>query len=196
MRYRNLAFLLIGLIFISCGQRKTETDSATDDKAQLSELVINALKWHDKNSAYDGFEPVYNSEGLAVGMDLDILEKELDRFTESNLFDKEFIDNYSKIVRTIDKQIKSKELVFTDEDMPPYGGADPWCNCQDIPYENPWDDIIFDFLSLDSEKATFKWTWGDPTWDEYFTYLVEAKKTNETWKITYLEGFDFKLMTE
>jgi hypothetical protein len=196
MRYINLTILLIGLICFTYGQTWTKTDSAIDDKTQIKNLVIQVLKWHDKNGTFNGFEPIFNpNDSLAIGMDLNVLQKELDKFANTNLFDKEFIENYDKIVKTIDKKIKNKEIELWDGDMPPYAGADPWCNCQDIPYDNPWDKIDVKFISIDKDNAVLTWTWGDSDWSKDFEYKVKAKKTEGTWKISYLQGFDFNVMT-
>jgi len=196
MRYINLTILLIGLICFTYGQTWTKTDSAIDDKTQIKNLVIQVLKWHDKNGTFNGFEPIFNpNDSLAIGMDLNVLQKELDKFANTNLFDKEFIENYDKIVKTIDKKIKNKEIELWDGDMPPYAGADPWCNCQDIPYDNPWDKIDVKFISIDKDNAVLTWTWGDSDWSKDFEYKVKAKKTEGIWKISYLQGFDFNVMT-
>ncbi len=196
MRYINLTILLIGLICFTYGQTWTKTDSAIDDKTQIKNLVIQVLKWHDKNGTFNGFEPIFNpNDSLAIGMDLNVLQKELDKFASTNLFDKEFIENYDKIVKTIDKKIKNKEIELWDGDMPPYAGADPWCNCQDIPYDNPWDKIDVKFISIDKDNAVLTWTWGDSDWSKDFEYKVKAKKTEGIWKISYLQGFDFNVMT-
>jgi len=183
------------LIFISCNQTRTKTDSAIDDKTQIKNLVIQVLKWHDKDKSSDELKPIFNpNDSLAIGMDLQALSNELDKFTKSNLFDKEFIDNYSKIVKAIDKKIKTKEIIFKDGDMPPYAGADSWCNCQDIPYDNPWDKIDVKFINLDKENAVLTWTWGNSEWSKDFNYKVSAKKFRGTWKISYLQGFDYNVM--
>jgi hypothetical protein len=88
------------------------------------------------------------------------------------------------------KKIKSKEIQWLEGDMPPYAGADPWCNCQDIPYDDPWDKIEIKFQSIDKENATLTWTWGNSDWSKDFNYKVKAKKTDGVWKISYLQGFD------
>lgn len=196
MRYINLTIMLIGLICFTYGQTWTKTDSAIDDKTQIKNLVIQVLKWRDKNGTFNGFEPIFNpNDSLAIGMDLNVLQKELDKFANTNLFDKEFIENYDKIVKTIDKKIINKKIELWDGDMPPYAGADPWCNCQDIPYDNPWDKIDVKFISIDKDNAVLTWTWGDSDWSKDFEYKVKAKKTEGTWKISYLQGFDFNVMT-
>lgn len=101
-----MIILLITLIGFSCGQTGTKAETATDDKTQIKNLVIQVLKWHDKNGVLNGFEPIFNpNDSLAIGMDLKVLQNELDNFTKTKLFDKEFVENYSKIVKTIDKKI-------------------------------------------------------------------------------------------
>lgn len=196
MRYINLTIFLIVLICSSCGQTANKANSIINDKTQIKDLLIQVLKWHDKNGTYTGFEPIFNpKDSLAIGMDLKVLQSELDNLTKTNQFDKEFVDNYSLIVKTIDKKIKNKEIVFMQGDLPPFAGADPWCNCQDIPYDNPWDKIDIKFISIDKDNADLTWTWGESDWSKDFNYKVRAKKANGIWRISYLQGFDLKVMT-
>jgi hypothetical protein len=196
MRYINLTIFLIVLICSSCGQTVNKANFIIDDRTQIKDLLIQVLKWHDKNGTYTGFEPIFNpKDSLAIGMDLKVLQNELDNLTKTNQFDKEFLDNYSLIVKTIDKKIKNKEIVFMLGDLPPFAGADPWCNCQDIPYDNPWDKIDIKFISIDKDNADLTWTWGESDWSKDFSYKVRAKKANGIWRISYLQGFDLKVMT-
>lgn len=194
-----LITLLLGLFLFGCGQTgsknsSSQSDTIVDsngDKEQIGNLVKQVLKWHEKNGVLAGFEPIFiPNDSLVQGMDLTILKPELKKLTESKLFDKEFVDNYESIVLKIDKKIKSKEIQWLEGDMPPYAGADPWCNCQDIPYDDPWDKIEIKFQSIDKENATLTWTWGNSDWSKDFNYKVKAKKTDGVWKISYLQGFD------
>ena len=195
-----LIILLLGISLLGYGQRgskntqaKADTISDTNnDKAQIEKLVKQVLKWHDINGIYTGFETNYNpKDSMAIGMNLDTLKNELNELRKSDLFDKEFIDNYNKIVLKIDEKIKkSKDYAWQNGDMPSFAGADPWCDCQNIPYENPWDKIVFKFLSIDKENADLTWTWGNSIWSKDFNYRVKAKKTNGKWRISYLQGFD------
>jgi|LSQX01.1.fsa_nt_gb hypothetical protein len=194
-----LITLLLGLFLFGCGQAgsknsSSQSDTIVDsngDKEQIGNLVKQVLKWHEKNGVLAGFEPIFiPNDSLVQGMDLTILKPELKKLTESKLFDKEFVDNYESIVLKIDKKIKSKEIQWLEGDMPPYAGADPWCNCQDIPYDDPWDKIEIKFQSIDKENATLTWTWGNSDWSKDFNYKVKAKKTDGVWKISYLQGFD------
>ncbi len=194
-----LIILLLGLCLLGCGQsgnknNSSQSDTVVDsgrDKKQIENLVKQVLKWHEENGVIPGFEPIFHPEdSLAIGMDLDKLKPVLKRFTDSKLFDKEFVDNYESIVLKIDKQFKSKEIQWFNGDMPPYAGANPWCNCQDVPYNNPWDKIEITFQSIDKEAATLTWTWGNSDLSKGFNYKVKAKKTDGIWKVSYLEGFD------
>lgn len=194
-----LITLLLGLFLLGCRQAGTKNSSSQSDaivdsngdKEQIGNLVKQVLKWHEKNGVLAGFEPIFEpNDSLVKGMNLTVLKPELKKLTESKLFDKEFVDNYENVVLTIDKKIKSKETQWIEGDMPPYAGADPWCNCQDIPYDNPWDKIEITFQNLDKDNATLTWTWGNSDWSKDFNYKVKAKKTDGTWKISYLQGFD------
>ncbi len=197
MKLRSLAILCIGVICFSCKQTSTKVDTIENDKEQIKTVMIQALKWHDTNGPFAGFEPIFRSgEKNAVGMDLKQLETALDKFEKTNYFDKEFIDNYRKIVEKIDEQIKAKKLIFAEDEIPPYGGADLWCNCQDLPVDHSWDKIVFDFVSVEKDRADFSWTWGNPEWSKGFIYKVMAKKVDGTWKISYMEGFDYNEMTK
>jgi len=197
MKITRLTILLFVVISSSCGLSAGKSNTSNDDKAEVRDLVIQVLKWHERNGVFNGFVPIFNAnDSLAIGMDLKVLQDALDNFAESKLFDKEFINNYSNIVTSIDKKIKNREIVFMDGDMPPYAGANPWCNCQDYPYANPWDKIDVKFVNIDNDDAVLTWTWGDSDWSKYFKYKVKAKKIKGAWKISYLEGFDFDEMTK
>jgi hypothetical protein len=199
---KHSAFLithLLGLFLLGCGQAGSKNNSSqsdtvvnsNNDKEQIGYLIKQVLKWHEKNGVFAGFDPVFNpKDSSAIGMDLDKLKPVLKKLTNSKLFDKEFVDNYENIVLKIDKQIKNKEIQFLAGDIPPYAGGDPWCNCQDMPYDNPWDKIEIKFQSIDKDNATLTWTWGNSGWSKDFNYKVKTKKTDGAWKISYLQGFD------
>jgi len=197
--YTLFIAILLGLFILSCSQAgnknsSTKSDTITninDDKEQIVNLVKQVLKWHENNGTFTGFDPMFNpKDSVVIGMNLNTLKEELNKFTKSNLFDNEFIDNYKNIFLKIDKKIKSKEIQWHDGDMPPYGSVDPWCSCQDYPYDNPWDKIEINFTNLDKESVILTWTWGNSEWSKGFNYKVKAKKIDGTWKISYLQGFD------
>ncbi|WP_437922441.1 hypothetical protein [Sphingobacterium sp. LRF_L2] len=73
---------------------------------------------------------------------------------------------------------------------------DPWTRCQDVPYDapNPWDFI--EIRIVDSSTGDVNWKWGrlEPNasadWND-FVYKFKVIQENGSWKIAYLEGFDF-----
>jgi len=168
--YALFITLLLGLFLLSCGRYGSNNNStkgemvpnSNDDKVKIVNLVKQVLKWHEKNGTLTGFEPMINlKDSVVIGLNLNTLKEELNAFAKSNLFDEEFISNYKNIFLKIDKKLKSKEMQWHDGDMPPYGSIDPWCRCQDYPYDNPWDKIEIKFISLDKESAIITWTWGN-----------------------------------
>ena len=99
----------------------------------------------------------------------------------------DFLDNYNRIALTIDQELKSKSIEWLIGELPPFGNdANPWCNCQDYATERYWEIITLQNIQSDGNSAAFDWTWGDGC-----RYKVRAKKEHETWKIDYLQGFDF-----
>lgn len=72
--------------------------------------------------------------------------------------------------------------------------------CHDIPYNkpNPIDFIEINITNLD--KGEVDWIWGklelntDLGWKN-FSYKFRVVKENDKWRISYLQGFDFKEST-
>jgi hypothetical protein len=130
----------------------------------------------------------------------------LEKLNETNLFAKEFIENYNQIIQTLDRKIKSNEFdKWNIYELPTFifaNDVNPWCLCQDVPYDNPnpWDLVEVEIINLNSEKGELNWKWGKteriaaPGWKE-FTYRFKVTKENGKWKIAYLQGFDFKEST-
>ena len=193
MRYINLTILLVVLICSSCGQTGTKANSSTDDKTQIINLVKQVLKWHDKDNQLIGFGTISNpKDSLIIGMDLKLIDKGLEKLVNTDYFDKEFINNYKMIILKIDNRIKNKELVWHDGEEPPYANADPWCDCQDTPYDNAWAKIDIKFVNIDKDKAELSWTWGNSDWSKNFKYEIKVKKVNGVWRISYMQGFNIK----
>lgn len=191
MRHIILTIFLIGLICSSYGQTVSKIDSSTDDTTQIKDLVKQVLKWHDKDKHLIGFKTISNPiDSLIIGMDLIQLDKGLQKLINTDYFDKDFIDNYRMIILKIDKRIKNKEWQWHDGELPPYANADPWCDCQDTPYDNAWDKLDFQFVNIDKDKAKLNWTWGNSDWSKDFKYEINVKKMNGVWRISYMQGFN------
>jgi hypothetical protein len=126
------------------------------------------------------------SDTVYAGIDWDAHNKRLKAIKESNYFDLQFIDNYQKIAEGLDAALKSGKMIWPVNELPPFGyDANPWCNCQDNP-DNYWDILKITGLKIGNDHASFSWTWGNG-----FEYKVKASKKNGTWKISYLDGFDY-----
>ena len=201
-RYILTSASLLLLIFgCNYGESKSsvETNSTSvvgnqdDDKKQIENLVRQVYQWHDTDNSKNEIEPIADGKRRNyIAIDIDKHTKRIQELRDASLFSDEFIENYDKIAQTINLQLKSGEMKWDVGDLPPFGNnANPWCNCQDYPYDKPWDKIVFTFQSLDSKTSTLTWTWGDSAFSKGFNYKVSAVKVNGNWKLSYLQGFDF-----
>jgi hypothetical protein len=198
--HRIVQLILIPLLLSSgCNNagHNPHTPAAINDTGQIKTLVIQAYKWHQHDTSKNDMVPLAGKKDTAcTGIDLDKHKIRLNELGSTNFFSDEFIANYDKIVRTIDSKLKSKELVWPVGDLPPFGSdSDPWCNCQDYPDASPWDKIKFKFISLNDKRSSLSWTWGNADWSKGFDYRIELTKTNGSWKISSLQGFDFNKFT-
>lgn len=205
---------------LACGNgdrhRNTPADTATkpatptavvaqgkDDKTEIRDLVRNMLNWAESNKTFD-FTPalIDKKDSLCIGFDLKKLDTNERVLKATNFFSKEFIDNYRQIILTLDKKARNKEFKWNTYELPPFNFAndsDPWCDCQDYPYDkpSPWDLVEVKVVSLDKEKGELAWTWGklgadaDQSWKD-FSYKFKVQKEEGRWQISYLDGFDFK----
>lgn len=122
---------------------------------------------------------------------------------KSDFFTTEFISNFKKVHLSIDEKLKSKQLEWNTHSLAPFGsGANEWCSCQDVPFDepNPWSLIEIEKIKLTENTGEFYWKWGNidlnsgSGWNS-FRYHFKVEKVNQKWKISYLEGFEFKTFT-
>jgi len=210
MKYIGLLFLIFGITFSSCNQKsktitkteneleKIETFDKSIDKKEIRELIRQLYKWEDKNQITIGQTAITDkNDEKVIGFDTNKNLEFVDQFRKTKLFSEEFLSNYQKIVETLDKKIKTKEMEWLAGDIPPFGnGNNPWCNCQDEPSVEYWDKIKITFIEINQSEATLTWTWEQSDWSENFNYKVKVTKENDKWKISYLQGFDFVEMTK
>jgi len=176
-------------------------DSGVDEeKIQL--LIRNILTW-SKSKKCIKLIPVItdNKDSLCIGFDLEKVKANLDTLRSTGYFSTEFIDNYDQILVTLDKEMKNKQFApWSTNELPPFNFAndvDPWCDCQDVPYDTPdgYSLIEVHAVKLNKQEGELYWTWGklgpdaDPSWKK-FKYKFKVKKEDGKWKISYLEGFD------
>jgi hypothetical protein len=207
--------LILGLLLLGCNQAETQTTSTirekapglTVDKEQIQNLIRQVLNWAESKNSIDLLPTLSDSKDkIYVSFNLEKHRENLEKLKKTNFFSAEFIDNYNKIILTLDKGLKNGEYKqWLVGDLPSFAFANdvnPWCLCQDVPFDkpNPWDFIEVSIVKLDNEKGDAVWKWGklelntDPGWKD-FSYKFRVVKENNRWKIAYLTGFDFKEST-
>jgi hypothetical protein len=213
MKHIKLTTLIFGLLLFGCNQADNKTTSvkeekvsnSTDDKEQIQNLIRQVLNWADTKSSIDLLPVLADSkDSVYIGFDLGKHKQNLAKLQQTNFFATEFIENYNQIILTLEKGLKNGNYdQWLVGDLPTFNfvsDVDPWTLSQDVPYDkpNPYDFIEVNFLN--EEKREVNWKWGklelntDPSWKE-FVYKFRVVKENDKWKISYLQGFDFKECT-
>lgn len=209
MKHSTLLASLFGLLLVGCDQKRgTRTTAAAvqqaprplADKEQIQHLIRQVLRWGD--SLQVGLLPgvVDTTKGVVSSLNLSKHQQDLAELRASGLFAAGFIDNYNRVILTLDKRLRSGKQHWLAGDPPDFGfyrGANAWCNCQDVPYDkpNPWDFVEIKLLNKSANTAEATWHWGKlpaesgPDWKN-FSYKFSVVKENGKWKIAYLEGFD------
>ena len=183
---------------------KTSKSSViSNDKQEIQELIRKVLKWNDTKGSFDLLPLLTDSkDSIYVGFDLGKLTVNLEKLKATNFFSSGFIENYNQIILTLDKGLRNNKYdKWSTGELPTFSFAndvDPWCLCQD---NLSWDLVEVQIISLNSEKGELYWKWGkaeldksSPDWKE-FRYKFSVEKENGRWKISYLQGFDFKEST-
>ena len=221
MKYIALLSLIFALILFGCDSDtrsksqkkvdstikpntsvKTQPDTVkspdnSKDKEDIQALIRQMLKWADTKDVVD-LLPVLSKDSICVGFDFDKEKQTLEKLKSTGFFADEFIDNYDQIIRTLDKKIKNNEFgKWNVYELPTFNfdnDVDPWCSCQD---NLSWDKVEVEIIKLDNNKGELKWNWGktdpgtDQSWKD-FSYKFSVVKVDGKWKISYLQGFDYK----
>jgi hypothetical protein len=208
--------LTVGLIFYNSNkinaliEDDAEQSTAIDnskDKREIQLLIRLVLNWANSKEVPISLLPIVADNKGRIHFDLNKHERSLQRIKKTSFFSANFINNYNQIILTLNKGLKhgryGKYLVGELPAFSFVNGADPWCMCQDVPYDkpNPWNFIEIEVLNLGDIKGELNWKWGrlapdvDPDWKK-FRYKFKVVKENSHWKIAYLQGFDFKQSTE
>ncbi len=214
MKNFKLTILIFGLLLFGCKPTDNDSTSLTDEKAitttdekeQIQNLIRQVLNWADSKNSIDLLPVIADSkDSLYLGFDLELHKQNLDKLHKTNLFASEFIENYNQIILAFDKGLKNgKYEQWLVGELPPFNfssDVNAWNLSQDVPYDNP---NPFDFVEvnlLDIDKGEVNWKWGkpelitEPSWKD-FEYKFKVVKEDNKWKISYLEGFDFKESTK
>ena len=213
MKHIKLTTLIFGLLLFGCNQANNKRNTVTEKKAttsandieQIQNLIRQVLNWADTQKSIDLLPVLADSkDGLYIGFDLNKHKQNLDKLQKTNFFATEFIENYNQIILNLDKGIRNGNIEkWLIGDMPPFNfssNVNPWTGCQDIPYDdpNPFDNIVIKEVNI--RNGDLIWKWGkpelitEPSW-KVFEYKFRVVKENDRWKISYLQGFDFKEST-
>ncbi len=220
MKYLNLAMIFLLLSLFSCTENNTantqpsitdtisiesKTSNENSDKEEIQKLIRDVLLWSETKNVIDLLPTsVKSTDSIYDGFDKKQLKANLEILKSTNLFSTEFIDNYNRIILTLDKKVRNNEFdKWLIGDLPPFNFLSPWCDCQDVPYDNPNAFGLVDvvIINLNKENGELFWKWGklgpeiSKDWKD-FKYKFAVKKEAGKWKISYLQGFDFNNITE
>ena len=201
-----------------------ESEEIKTDEEEIQSLIRKVLKWAAYQNEIDflpmqaakivtisheesiyGEDTIYNEDSIYIGFDMKEHKSNLEKLKKTDFFATEFIENYNRIILTLDKKMRNKE--FSDWEFgsvfSPFEFAhnrSPWCLCQEIlgcDIPSLWD-VDIEIIHLNNENGKLKYKWGkdinsDPGWAwEDFRYKFRVIKENGKWKISYMEGFDFE----
>jgi len=169
-----------------------------NDSLLIEKLVRKVYEWNEKNTTYYFNIGVKDQKGEKyIGIDWNIYKKNKKLLKNSGLFSDIFIDSYRKTLEQIDKKVKNKEYEYDwlIGEYPPFGtDTNEWCHCQDVPNNHYWNNIEIKDIKVTGDKTvSLTWNWGKSNnWSSVFNYPIKVKKEDNTWKVTYLDGFDKK----
>ena len=207
MKLLVLTFLILEFTFCGCYCQNRITNDAgkssglgtqeiLKSKNEIQNLIRQVLIWSESKESIELLPAIKDRKDSAyVGFEMNKLKINLDKLAQTGFFATEFIENYCQIIRTIDKKIRNKELeAWLVGDLPPFNfvnGINPWCQCQGFS-QNDFDKV--EIIKLDNKSGELKWIWkAGLSWTNFYFRVV---KDDNKWKITYMEGFDFKESTK
>lgn len=221
MKFLAAQVLTLLLLSTSCSQVKENTQSvvtlnkdtstiavetaAANDRLAIQTLIRNLLNWSQLHNV--DLLPAVEKDSIYIGFDSTALKQTIEKLRATNFFSATFIQNYNEIIWTLDSDLRNKKIAqWNIHEPPPFAFAndiDPWCLCQDVPYDkpNPWDLVEVEVLNLSDKKGSLYWKWGKPELNndpglKKFRYKFDVEKEQGTWKISYLQGFDYKEATK
>lgn len=166
-------------------------NSPKTDSISLQNLTQQLYKWLETNKNGGDFIPVETDEKTLVYKEIDVAihEKRIADFEKSGFFASDFIKLYNEIANEMNLALK-KGTVWEKGSFSPFdNGANPWCNCQDVPSDDYYNYLTINDLKIRENIATFVWKWTESSaWND-FSYQVKAKKEKGIWKIASLQGF-------
>jgi len=203
MKLPGLLSLIFGLLLFGCNHtsksdqskknpaKTTSVANPDGDRTEIRNLIRQMLKWSDSKNLGE-LLPALSKDSICTGFDFDKVNQNLEKLRQTGFFADEFIDNYDRIMHTLDKKIKNKEFdAWNVYELPTFNFAndvDPWCLCQD---NLSWDNVDIKTVKLSNDKGDLTWNWGkldagvDSSWKS-FSYKFRVVKVGNKWKISYL----------
>ncbi len=176
------------------------TSIAPKDQSEIRNLIRQTLNWADSKNSIDLLPALTDNEKrIYTGIDLNKHKENISKLIKTDLFTAKFIDNYDRIIQTIDKKLRNKDSgEWRVGELSPFSfanGVDPWTLCQDVPYDKPSPRSQIEIEITNSAKGELVWKWGKPELNpspqvKSFRYKCRVAKANGKWKIDYLQGFD------
>ncbi|GEM_PF-4667700 len=180
------------------------------DEADIKSAVRQLYKWYHTQGVSVDF-PHTESGDFFTGLDEGAFELRVQQLKDSGLFTQAFLDNYTKIGHEIHRRLRTKEMIYEAGYTPPYGnGANPWTNSLDVSSDTYWNEIRIENVVTRGNRAVLTWSWPGNYREMRITkavclqkaekaviiesadYQIEVVKENDRWKITRMQGFDFK----
>jgi hypothetical protein len=219
MKYLRFGLVILALCLFSCNQDNEHKESrvkesavkintsqtikssgTSKDKQEIQALIRKVLNWADSKNSIDLLPALTdNKDSIVVGFDLEKLKANLEILKATNFFSSGFIENYNQIILALNSGIRNHKYdKWPAGELPTFSFAndvDPWCDCQD---NFSWSLVEVKAINLNSENGELCWTWGkselDKSVDSWkdFAYKFNVVKENDRWKISYMQGFDFK----
>jgi hypothetical protein len=204
MKYTALLILTFGPIIFGCDNQVKSKSAVSakvspemkkspdvhNDKREITALIRQVLKWGDSKNAVD-LLPALSKDSICIGFDFTKQRKNDEELRRIGFFAEEFINNFDKIIQTLDKKIKNNEFEkWNIGELPTFSFANdvsPWCSCQD---NFAWDKVEVEPVKIINDKAELKWKWGSDAGPNDFSRVFRVVKVGDKWKISYLQGFD------
>lgn len=200
----GLYILIFGLGFSSCHQNnqsieKYSTKEVADvqkEKEEIHTLMRQVLRWSESKESIELLPVLKDSKGnIYIGFDTNKHKANLTKLRGTGFFANEFIENYNHIIQTLDQRMRNREFEeWLVGDLPPFkfvNDINPWCLCQGFSPEQFADVKI---VQIDSKSGDLIWNWEKGT--GWVDFKFKVLKEDGKWKISYLQGFDYKESTK
>jgi hypothetical protein len=193
----SLFTLILALSLPSCSGKQT----ATSTEKQVENLIKQVLIWADSDNSINLLPVLTDSkDSIYIGFDLEKHRENLNKLEATDFFTLEFIENYNQIILALDKGLRTGEYdVWLVGSLPTFIFANdysPWWNGQE---RFLIEKGIIEQINSDNNNGEFYFICGDKQngcegLENYKMKFSVIKKDNK-WKISYLQGFNFKEST-